>query len=242
MIFVVSLPRSGSTLVEQMLASHPQIHGAGELVDLESIIEAESARRAVPFAAWATQATDADWRRLGDAYLEATARWRALKPFVTDKFPGNWRYVGAIRRMLPGARIVVCRRDPLETALSCYRQHFGGNTQAWSYDVASIAAYWHDFERASEHWQALHPASVRVAQYEALVADPRGEIAALLEFCGLQFDPACLEFHKTRREVSTMSASQVREPLRRDTARADRYGALLDPLRSALASVSADRG
>jgi len=240
MIFVVSLPRSGSTLIEQMLASHPQIHGAGELVDLESILDAEGARRGVPFAQWATRATDADWQRLGDGYLQATAHWRAKKPFVTDKHPGNWRYVGAIRKMLPGARIVVCRRDPLETALSCYRQHFGGSTQAWSYDIASIAAYWRDFERASERWLLLHPASVRVARYEQLVADPRGEISALLEFCRLQFDPACLEFHKTRRDVSTMSASQVREPLRRDTARADRYGNLLDPLRAALASVSAD--
>ncbi len=239
-IFIVSLPRSGSTLVEQILASHPQIHGAGELGDLERLIEAEGARRGVAFATWAEVASDADWQRLGDTYLLATARWRAQRPFVADKLPGNWRYVGAIRRMLPGARIVVCRRDPLETALSCYRQHFGGDGQAWSYDVASIAAYWHDFERATRRWQALHPASVHVVQYEKLVDDPRREIGALLDFCRLPFDPSCLEFHKTRRAVSTMSASQVREPLRRDTARADRYGTLLEPLRSALAAVSAD--
>ena len=222
-------------MIEQILASHPQVHGAGELADLGRVVEAEGARRGVAFVAWAEVASDADWRRLGDAYLLATARWRAQKPFVTDKLLGNWRYVGAIRRMLPGARIVVCRRDPVETAWSCFRQAFGGGgTQDFSYDLDSIAAFMHDFELAMRHWRALYPRRIHTQVYEALQSDMEMQTRELLAFCDLDFDPACLRFHENRRHVRTMSAAQVREPLRRDTAQAARYGELLDPLRAAL--------
>lgn len=233
-IFVASLPRAGSTLIEQILASHPEAEGAGELDDLENVLGEEGRRRGTPFAQWAGQARAEDWQRLGADYLARTARWRARKPHFTDKLPGNWRNIGAIRRMLPAARIVVCTRDPLETALSCWRQHFGGSLQPWSYDIASIGAYSRDFERACAHWQGLEAGAMRVQSYEALLADPEGEARALLAFCGLGWDPACLQFHKTQRHVTTLSASQVREPLRRDTARAAKYGSLLDPLRAAL--------
>ncbi|TLY53082.1 MAG: tetratricopeptide repeat protein [Gammaproteobacteria bacterium] len=233
-IFVVSLPRAGSTLIEQILASHPDVEGAGELDDLENVLVEESQRRGVPFARWASQASAEDWRRLGAEYLVRTARWRARKPYFTDKLPGNWRNIGAIRRMLPAARIVVCARDLIETALSCWRQHFGGSLQPWSYDLASIGAYLRDFERACAHWQHLEVGAMRVQSYEALLADPEGQTRALLAFCGLDWDPACLQFHRTQRNVTTLSASQVREPLRRDTARAAKYGSLLDPLRAAL--------
>ncbi len=233
-IFIASLPRAGSTLIEQILASHAQVEGAGELDDLDAVIEAESRRRGSAFATWAPQISDADWCRLGRDYLARTARWRERKPWFTDKSLANWRYVGAVRRMLPGARIVLCSRDPLETALSCYRQNFGGAAQAWSYDVASIVAYMHDFDRASRRWLLQYPQAVRLQAYESLVAQPEQEIRALLEFCGLPFDSACLQFHKTQRAVNTLSASQVRTPIRSDTARAARYGASLDALRAAL--------
>jgi hypothetical protein len=136
--------------------------------------------------------------------------------------------------MLPAARIVLCVRDVLETALSCWRQHFGASLQPWTYDVASIGAYVHDFARACTHWQRLEGGALRVQSYEALLADPESETRALLAYCGLDWNPACLQFHKTQRHVATLSASQVREPLRRDTARAAKYGNLLDPLRAAL--------
>lgn len=233
-IFIASLPRAGSTLVEQILASHPDVEGAGELDDFENVLADEGRRRGVSFAQWAGAANSEDWQRLGQDYLERTQRWRARKPCFTDKLPGNWRNVGAIRRMLPAARVVICTRDPLETALSGWRQHFGGTLQAWSYDVASIAAYAHDFARALAHWQRLEGNAIRVQSYEALLADPQREVRDLLAYCGLDWNPACLEFHKTQRSVTTLSASQVREPLRRDTARAARYGSLLDPLRAAL--------
>jgi tetratricopeptide (TPR) repeat protein len=231
-IFIVSMPRSGSTLTEQILAAHSRVEGAGELPDLPQVLAEESRRRDRAFPQWVADATPADWQRLGSAYLDRTAGWRRHKPVFTDKLPNNWENVGAIRAMLPAARIVVCRRDALETCLSCYRQLFARHDYTRTF--ADVAAYWRDFDRGARHWQALHAGHVFESVYEELVADAELRIRALLDFCGLAFEPACLEFHSGTREVYSPSATQVREPLRRDTARAARYGALLDPLRVAL--------
>lgn len=241
-IFIVSMPRSGSSLTEQILASHPQVDGAGELPHLPAVLQEESQRRGSLFPRWAGDASAADWQRLGERYLERTARWRERRPFFTDKLPDNWRHVGAIAAMLPGARIVICERDPVETALACFRQLFSGGGQAFSYDFADIAAYTRDFQRAAKHWRERFPAQTREQRYEALQADLEGEVRDLLAFCNLPFDAACLRFHETERSVRTASASQVREPLRRDTARAPKYGALLDPLRIALGLPSLPQG
>ena len=134
--------------------------------------------------------------------------------------------------MLPGARVVIARRDPLETCLSIYRQRLIGNE--YSRTFSDLAAYWRDFDRATRRWHALHPVLVHVSVYEKLIADPEAHIRELLGFCGLPFETQCLQFHRTERDVHTPSAMQVRQPLRRDTARAARYGALLDPLRAEL--------
>ena len=233
-IFIVSMPRAGSSLTEQILASHPQIDGAGELDDLTAVIAAESNRRQVAFPHWVAAATPIDWQRLGEEYLSRTARWRSGRPRFTDKMPGNWLRVGAALAMLPGARVIDCRRDALESCFSCYRTLFTEGTQAFSYDLQDLAAYWRDYDRACRHWQALYPTRFRTQHYEALQAEPERQIAELLEFCGVPYDAACTKFHETRRSVRTASASQVREPLRRDTTRAHKYGALLDPLRAAL--------
>ncbi len=233
-IFVVSMPRSGSSLTEQILASHPLIEGAGELPHLPAVLQEESRRRGVLFPAWCDAADADDWQRLGERYLELTAHWRERRPRFTDKLPDNWRHVGAIAAMLPGARIVICERDPLETALACFRQLFSGGSQAFSYDLADVAAYAHDFRRAARYWRERYPERTREQRYEALLVDLEGQVRELLSFCGLPFDAACLRFHETERTIRTASASQVREPLRRGTARAAKYGALLDPLRAAL--------
>jgi len=233
-IFIVSLPRAGSTLTEQILASHAQVEGGDEMMDLFNVLAQEGQRRRQPLAQWAPRADADDWRRLGARYLERTARWRVRKPVFTDKLPGNWLWLGAAMAMLPGARIVECRRDPLETAWSCFCQMFAGATQQFSYDFASIGAFMRDYERTMGHWRRLYPQRIHVQVYEALLADFDAQVRALLDSCGLPFDPACLSFHETQRNIRTISSGQVREPLRADTARAAKYGALLDPLRTAL--------
>jgi Tfp pilus assembly protein PilF len=233
-IFVVSMPRAGSSLTEQILASHPQIEGAGELDTLVVVIQAESQRRGMAFPEWVSTTTEQDWLRMGQDYLARCARWRRPGMRFTDKLPGNWLRVGAAMAMLPGARVIDCRRNPLETCFSCFRQLFLEGAQAFSYDLDDIAAYWHDYDRTGRHWETVYPQRLRVQSYEALLASPQEQIEQLLAFCRVPFDAACLSYSQTRRNVRTASASQVREPLMRDTARADKYGPALDSLRAAL--------
>ncbi len=231
-IFIVGLPRSGSTLVEQILASHSQVEGAGELADLPQVLAEESRRRNQPFPQWVDAATPADWERLGRRYLERTARWRRQRPLFTDKLPGNWIYIGAIRAMLPGARIIGCCRDALETCFSCYRQRLDNNEYTRDFD--DLASYWRDADRSLRLWHLRCPERVYLHDHEALLQNPTDGIRQLLAFCDLRFEETCLHFHENRREVRSPSATQVRQPLRRDTRHAPAYGALLDPLRGAL--------
>jgi hypothetical protein len=231
-IFVVSMPRAGSTLTEQILAAHSQVEGAGELDELMQVVREESMRRRLPFPHWVAASTAHDWERMGRRYLTLTQRWQTRARF-TDKQPNNWLLVGAIRAMLPGARVVNCRRDPLETCWSCYQQMFM-DAPAFSYALDDIAAFWNAYDRAASFWQTRRPCATREQHYEALLADPAGQTAELLAFCGLQFEAQCLDFHRQRRAVRTASAAQVREPLRAPSAHAARYGSLLDPLRGAL--------
>lgn len=231
-IFIVSMPRSGSTLIEQILASHSMVDGAGELADLPIVLTEEAHHRRKPFPDFVLELDASDWERLGRRYLERTARWRQNRPRFTDKLPGNWPYVGAIRAMLPQARVIIGRRDPLETCFSCYRQRLANNEYTRTF--SDLAAAWRDFDRAATHWRTQYPDRVYENVYEDLVADPQTKIRELLAFCQLPFEDACLRFYENQRDVHTPSAAQVRQPLRRDTARAADYGALLDPLRKAL--------
>lgn len=233
-IFVASLPRSGSTLVEQILASHPQVEGANEIGDLGRLIEAETRRRHANFPHWVADLTPTEWQRLGSEYLIRTARWRDRKPRFTDKNLLNWMLAGAVLTMLPAAHVVIVRRDPVETCLGCYRQWFTGDAGV-AYDLDEIADFYAEFWRLTRFWLGKFPDRVFDLEYETLIAEPEQTIRQLLDFCELPFDPACLEFHRTERTVlSAPSAAQVRQPLRRDTARADRYGDKLDSLRKRL--------
>ena len=233
-IFIVGLPRSGSTLVEQVLASHSQVEGASELPYLPQLIEAESRRRGKSFPAWAVAASADDWARMGREYLRMSAQWRTGKAISTDKLPDNWLYVGAIRAMLPGARVVDCRRDPLETCWSCYKQLFAPGLVGFSYDFQSLALHWQQCESLGDFWAAGHPQHVRIQRYESLVVDTEAQVRELLDFCGLPFEPACLASHTAQRAIRTPSALQVRQPMRQTSTPAARFGALLDPLRLAL--------
>lgn len=239
LIFLVGLPRSGSTLVEQVLASHSQVEGASELPYLPQILNEESRRRGRPLAGWAADASADDWARLGREYLRLSARWRRQRPVATDKLPDNWQYLGALRAMLPQARIVECRRDALQTTWSCFKQLFAPGLAAYSYDFDSLAQVAVACERAGDAGSRSEPERVRVQHYEALVTDPERETRALLAFCGLPFDPACLSAHTATRAIRTPSALQVRQPMRQVSAPADAYGERLAPLRAALAAARA---
>jgi tetratricopeptide (TPR) repeat protein len=236
-IFLVGLPRSGSTLVEQVLASHSAVEGASELPYLHQVIEAESRRRGRPFLDWFGRASADDWTRLGQNYLRLSSRWRRQRPIATDKLPDNWMLVGAVRAMLPEARVIDCRRDALETCWSCYKQLFGPGLAAFSYDFGSLAQYWQACESVGDLCARRHPQHVRIQRYEDLVTESQTQIRDLLAFCQLPFESGCLSFHTAQRAIRTPSALQVRQPMRQTSTPASRYGALLDPLRLALAGA-----
>lgn len=229
-IFIASLPRSGSTLVEHILASHPQVEGANEIGDLPQVLDEESKRRGKDFPQWVVDATPGDWARLGKNYLARTACWRNRRPYFTDKGLQNWQWIGAIRAMLPGARIISCHRDPVETCFACYRQLFSEGAY-FSYDLKDLASYYNDYQKLSDFWQGHYPGKVFDLAYEQLVQEPEAQIRRLLAFCQLPFDVACLSPHQTQRDVhSTASAAQVRQPIRGDTARSPHYRNFLAPL------------
>jgi tetratricopeptide (TPR) repeat protein len=233
-IQIVSIPRSGSTLVEQILASHPQVEGANEIKDMKQVIDAETGRRNSAFPLWVPDATAEDWQRLGREYLARTARWRQTKPRFTDKSLVTWYLVGAALAMLPAARVVVVRRDPVETCLGCFRQCFS-EASGFACDLDEMADYCGDFLRLTRFWLRKYPSQVFDLQYEALVAQPEPVIRRLLDFCNLSFAPECLEFHKTARTVQSLpSAALVRQPMRGDTARSALFGDKLDSLRKRL--------
>lgn len=222
-IFIASLPRSGSTLLEHILASHPQVKGANEICDLSQVLDEESERRGKKFPHWAIDATPEDWTRMGKNYLARTVRWRTKHPYFTDKGLQNWQWIGAIRAMLPGAKIINCHRDPVETCFACYRQLFSEGAY-FSYDLKDLACYYNDYRKLSHHWQRHYPDRVFDLAYEKLVQEPEAQIRRLLAFCQLPFDAACLSPHQTQRDVhSTASAAQVRQPIRADTARSPHY-------------------
>ncbi|MEO7200453.1 MAG: sulfotransferase [Dokdonella sp.] len=233
-IFIVGLPRSGSTVVEQILSAHSQVEGCSELPDLALILEAESKRRGADVSKWASLASAADWQRLGEEYLCRTARWRHDRPVSTDKTLDNWKYVGVIRLMLPGSVIIDSRRDAVETCWSCYKQLFAPGLACFTYSFDDLGAYWKDYLRLTDAWQRLHSEHFRIQQHEAMLANPETQIRDLLEFCGLQFEPGCLQPHESARAVRTASSAQVREPLRKTTRIALEFGDLLIELRSAL--------
>lgn len=232
-IFILGMPRSGTTLVEQILAAHPQVNGAGELGQLAQVLTEESSRLQRRFPEWVPGTTSEDWQRLGQRYLELTARYRDGDARFTDKMPNNWQALGAIRAMLPGARIVICRRDPVENCWSCFKQYF---PHGWAFtcDFDHLGTFWKAFDHAATWWAVRESAHIRQQAYEALTETPEAEIHAMLEFCRLPFDRVCLAPHDVRRNVHTLSAAQVREPLHRHLSVAAGYGALLDPLRQAL--------
>jgi len=233
-IFIVGLPRSGTTLLEQILAAHPQVEGCGELPDLPSVLGDRSRRAGLSIEDWAGRATDADWEAAGKEYLERTSIWRQSKPRHVDKLPSNWTYGGFIHRMLPGATVVHILRDSLEACWSCYKQLFASGAVGYTCSFPALAEMCAMQQHFAGFWARRFPRQYGLLSYESLTRNAAQEIEGLLRFCGLDPDPQCLDFHRSSRAVRTPSSAQVRQPLGRPSENAGAYGALLDPLREAL--------
>ena len=235
-IFVVGLPRSGSTLVEQILASHSGVEGTFELPNILTIVRefdhANPQHDAYPEAL--RDAPSEHFTTLGKRYLHETAALRSGRTHFIDKMPNNFSHVGLIHSMLPGAIIIDARRHPMDTCFSTFKQYFAEG-QSFSYSLEDLGRYYRCYLRLMDHWDRVLPGKVLKVQYENLVSDPEAQIRRLLEHCGLSFEAACLSFHETKRPVRTASAEQVRQPLYASGVGYWRnFAAQLEPLREAL--------
>jgi predicted Zn-dependent protease len=242
-IFIVGLPRSGSTLIEQILASHTQVEGTRELPDIPGFaLELGALERAgVPpaYPQSVARLTQAQVTSLGERYLAQTRPHRLLgRPRFIDKMPINFFHLGLIHLMLPNARIIDARRSPLACCFSNFKQHF--QTGLWfSYSLEDIGRYYRDYARLMAHFDAVLPGRIHRVGYENLVADLEGEVRGLLEYCGLPFEEPCLRFHETRRVVQTASSEQVRRPLYAEGIDQWRnFEPWLGPLKDALGDVA----
>lgn len=241
-IFIVGMPRTGTTLVDRILSSHPDVASAGELQAMPLAVKQLSGTRSrlVIDAETVRASMAADPHTIGETYMRRASHHRpAGSPRFIDKLPANFLYVGHIARALPRARIVCLRRDPMDTLWSNYKNLFASQSgyYAYSYDIMDTARYYARFDRLMALWERLFPAHVLQLSYEALVADQEGETRRLLEHCHLTWDPACLAFHENKAAVATPSAAQVRRPINADAvARWKAYEAELAPARDWLAS------
>ena len=231
-VFIVGMPRSGTSLLEQILARHPGVHGAGELDEVELYVL--DLQKSGGYPDKLACLTKKAMRSYASRYAAALQKISPHAKRVTDKMPGNFKHLAFIRLMFPNARIIHCTRNPLDSCLSCYFQHFTG-AHAWSTDLESIGMYYKLYRRCMAHWVNALEIPMLEVRYEALVSDMRTVVGNLLEYCGLQWDDACLDFHKSERVVSTASFSQVRQPLyTRSMDRCRNYEQYLAPLISAL--------
>ena len=238
-IFIVGLPRSGSTLIEQILASHSEVEGTQELADIQRIVlelrgratDLESPR----FPGVLADLSPEDFRKFGARYMEDTRIYRKTgRPFFIDKMPNNFRYIGLIHLMLPNAKIIDARREPMACCFGNLKQLFSSG-QEFSYGIDDIARYYRTYLELMRHWDGALPGRVLKVQHEEVVEDLEGNVRRILDYCGLPFQSACLAFHKTERSVRTASSEQVRRPIFREGLEQWRnYQPWLEPLQQAL--------
>jgi tetratricopeptide (TPR) repeat protein len=237
-IFVVGLHRSGSTLLEQILASHPLIEGTAELsvmqVMWERLCRMAALRGRGPFEEISVM-DGAAFTGIGEEYIERTRAYRTEgKPYFVDKLPANWVHLGLIRLALPNARIIDARRHPLACGFSNFKQNYASGVR-FAFGLESIGYFYRDYVRFMEHIDRVQPGAVHRVLNEKLIDDPEGEVRRMLEFLGVPYDPGCLEFHRNKRAVRTPSAEQVRRPINRDGTDSWRhYEQWLGPMKRAL--------
>jgi tetratricopeptide (TPR) repeat protein len=229
---VVGMPRSGTSLVEQILSTHPQVHGAGELDDFPTMAQG------IPSFVPGTEAYPECLKQMGSGLLSqlAEARVQSLAgassaPVVVDKMPMNFLHLGLVAMVSPGAKIIHCVRNPVDTCLSCYFQHFGGSHYAFSTRLESLATFYRQYERLMRHWARVLPLQILTVRYEDMVDDAEAQSRQMLDFIGLPWAPEVLRFHENRRTVRTASYAQVRRPIySTSVGRAERYSHRLGPL------------
>jgi tetratricopeptide (TPR) repeat protein len=229
-VFVVGFPRSGTTLVEQILASHPMVRGAGELTALQQIVAGMGV-----YPDFMARLSADDITRMAGVYLAHIEPMAAGRRHVVDKLPANFQFAGLIRLMLPGARIIHCRRDPVDTCLSCYTKMFS-NKQLFAYDMTELGRFHRDYQFLMAHWRSVLPASHFLeVDYERIVEDLEGEARRMIDFLNLPWDDSCLKFHEHSRPVLTASTCQVRKPIyKTSVGRWKAHARQLKPLLAAL--------
>jgi tetratricopeptide (TPR) repeat protein len=240
-IFIVGLPRAGSTLIEQILSSHSQVEGTMELPDLPALAQSVVGRTGEPALRYPQalgRLPAGELRVMGEEYLARTSVQRKSdRPFFIDKLPNNFMHVGLIHLMLPNARIIDARRHPLGCGFSAFKQHFARG-QNFTYDLGELGAYYRSYVALMAHFDDVLPGRVHRVLYERMVEDTETEVRALLAYCGLPFEPACLRFYENERAVRTASSEQVRSPIYRQGMEHWRhFEPWLGPLREALGEV-----
>ncbi|TPE62685.1 tetratricopeptide repeat protein [Sandaracinobacter neustonicus] len=233
-IFILGMPRAGSTLVEQILASHPQVEGTQELPDIQ-MMATRLGGEADAYPELLASLPPDRLRALGEEFMERTRPQRRTdRPFFIDKMPNNWLHTGFIRLILPNAKIIDARRHPLACCFANYKQHFARG-QSFAYSLEHMAGYYRDYARLMAHVDRVAPGAVHRVIYERMVDDTEAQVRALLAYLGLPFDPACLRFHETERAVRTASSEQVRRPIYRDGVEQwQNFEPWLGPLKQAL--------
>jgi tetratricopeptide (TPR) repeat protein len=240
-IFILGMPRSGSTLIEQILSSHSQVDGTLELPEIPRLVHQFRNRRANEdprYPAVLTQLQASDFEALGETYLEETRPYRRGAPFFIDKMPANFRDLGFIHLILPNARIIDARRSAMACCFGNFKQLFVGGNE-FSYNLVDVGRYYRTYIEFMEHWDSALPGKVLRVQHEDVVNDLEGSVRRILEFCSLPFEPACLEFYKTERSVRTVSSEQVRRPIYREGMEQWRnFEPWLGPLKDALGPLA----
>ena len=236
-IFILGMPRSGTTLVEQILASHKLVFGAGELHLLHNLINSFCSNNDIKQFPECLLDFDRNmFARMGGEYIRQIRKLSCEAAYITDKMPHNFLYVGLIKTILPNSKVIHCIRDPMDNCFSIFKNNFEGEHK-YAYDLVELGQYYNLYSDLMAHWEKVLPGFMYTLSYEKLVADQQNQIKKLIDFCGLPWSETCLAFHKTERRVSTASSAQVRQPVYRDSVKLwRRYERQLKPLKKAIDS------
>ena len=237
-IFIVGLPRAGSTLLEQILSSHSQVDGTMELANIIGLAHRLNGRQVVQetprYPGILNKITSDELTKMGELYIEETQHHRQGAMFFIDKMPNNFRHIALIHLILPNAKIIDARRHPMSCCFSGFKQLFGEGQQ-FSYDLADIGHYYRSYVELMDHWDKALPGKILRVQYEDVVADLETQVRRILDYCGLPFEQACIDFHSNKRAVRTPSSEQVRQPIYQSGLEQWRnYASHLEPLQKAL--------